>query len=268
MLLLGERLQAALGTWLARVTGLSVDWTGEERRAPAPPYIGLTAGIASGELVQVYECQPLVTALTVSFAPAEAAAGEYSLTVGATPITVRVQAEDDAPAAQARFSEAWASGLWPVDGWSLEALGAGLWRLEPPEALGTLPPVVAGWGFDLVSQVITEGRFDLTHTVTNLTVRAVFWAPLRSRLAGLRAAQRVSTLIRSGSAAEDRGADLGLSWGNRPAVIEPQLTLDGQPDPGGMVDAAALDLVVHAHTLTRREVGTLAGTRLTVTVLP
>lgn len=267
MLLIGERLQGAVGTWLARVSGLSVDWTGEERRAPALPYIGLSMGVTVSTLTQTAEATPLVSALTMEFAPD--GPGEYGLLIGATPLTVIVQPEDDAPAAQARVPEAWAAGLWGLDGWGLSDDGGGLWTLTPPEALGALPQVQAGLGWDLVSQVISSDLYDLTHTVSAVGVRCVFWAPVRSRGAALRAAQAVCTAVRSDLPTEDRGAELGLVWGNRPTVAEPQLTWDAQTDAGGLVDAATVDLVVYAHTLRRvMSAGGLSGTRLTVTVRP
>lgn len=269
MLLIGPRLQSALATWVQRRTGVTAIWTGTDVQG-YPEYVALTPSTAT--LVSNYTWGAIDTtaAMRFLFAPDLGATVAYDLLIGGSPLRAVVQAGDDAEAAQARVAEGWAAGLWALDGWTLAPLGGGVWQVTPPPwpLVGIMPAVLPGYGWSIVGSD-PAGQRDVTLTTSLLAVRVVAWCPVRSWLAGQARITTLISAIRSDSENADRGADLGLAWGTRPDLSEPSLgTLDGQTDLANMVDAAACELSVYAHSLTTTEGAGLAGYSLTVAPLP
>lgn len=268
MLLLGTRLQTALATWASRNSGdLPALWTGEDARGYTDGYIGLSPTTSTIVGSHTWSAVPCVSSVRLRFAPEPATTLTYTVRIGQTPLPVAVDAGDDAAAAQARVAEAWAAGLWALDGWTLVDLGAGLWEIVPPATVGIMPAVTLGYGWTLDS-VASVGPRDVALVTTAVGVRLVFWMPVRSRLLAAAHAARLMNLIRADTDNADRGAELGLTWAARPALTEPLPTLEAQPDLGGLVDAAAIELTLYAHTLCVIRGEALGGGKLQLATVP
>ena len=268
MLLLGARLQTALATWASRNSGdLPALWTGEDARGYATGYIALAPTVSNVVTNHTWAAVACASSVRLLFAPDPATTLTYTAYIGQTPLPVSVDAGDDAPAAQARVAEAWAAGLWRLDGWTLTDIGGGVWEISPPATVGVMPAVALGYGWTLDSSV-SLGTRDVSLVTTAVGVRLVYWMPVRSRLLAAAHAARLMSLVRSDSDNADRGAELGLSWAARPALAEPLPTLEVQPDLGGLVDAAAIELTLYARTLSVAGGEGLAGGSLQIATLP
>jgi hypothetical protein len=268
VLLLGNRFEIALATWASRVSGIENALWREEDAQGHDTYIALSSGQAEVATAETVQSAQTALSAVVGFAPELGTDLRYELAIGLTPLRVDVQAADDAAAAQARVSEAWTAGLWPEDGWTLEAQGGGLWKLTPPPALGLMPGLALGYGWTLESEELAPSLADVTHITHALTVTMVVRCPVRSRDLAVALAARLQAAIRSGSDLADRGAELGLTWGSRPTVSTPQFTLDAQGDIGGIIDAAVLDVVVYAHTVLTVGTPVLGAASLQIVPVP
>jgi hypothetical protein len=268
VLLLGSRLQTGLATWASRNSAdMPAYWVGEDFRAPASGYISLAetgSQIVSNSTTEGVEC---ASARRATFAPVLGQSFDYTLFLGKTPIVVRVDAADDAAAAQARVPEAWAVGQWAQDGWTLSDFGGGEWQISAPAVLGIVPTLTPGTGWTL-GTVDSVGARDVTIITTLCAIQIVYWLPARSRLLGHARAANLQALVRSQSGNTDRGAELGLSFGARPSLGEPVALLPAQADLGGLVDAETIDLAVYAHTVTSVGSAGLGGGILQVQTVP
>ena len=272
------REYSGIARWLAVISGLPVQWTGEDARVPESLTAGINAdywGLQEGDIVNTkYEeyTRFLVTSRTFTFTIQPGVAHTYLLVVGSTVVSIVVTALTLQSGIPALLVAAWAfAGLGLASngtpgGYTLTPIDAVTFNVSGSVTMGGLPAFEYGYGFVQIAEVISTTLYKVQVETVSHTILATYWGGTRGRGIAKRRCNQVA--IRAGDL---DNVDLLIRCTGQNAEVSVLTTLDRNALADGSAastqDVAQISIDVDAVTVQTVAIDRLAGVSLQINTL-